>query len=731
MGNLTLHAEGNPICSFTNSAATPIESLKVYFAPKQSGSGDPSPSNVREIQGWNECEIYLGQSQQDENKTTIPVTFPVLGKNKFNKATVTNYYRINGSGEIVAQAGMSISDYISVIPGQTYTLTTSGDISQNKRHAYYDINKEYLGVFANNSTTLIIPSNAAYVRLTLYDEYLDTTQLELGDTATTYAAYDANNTVYGGYIDVAKGELVREYRPTPGEIYVNYNVNYAYVAANAIGAGCRLSSNSNLPFYCDSLPVLYEPNPNLAPYLLVQKAEGYVYFYMIPYKVADFPAPHTEENVKAVVKDWYDSNNLHIKCLVATPIPITYPLTSTQLTSLLGSNFIWSSTAEKVECDYKLHETRAISNAKKRIAANEPHIATASGGVATFNTDMKAPLKSCKIYFNPIQEGMGDPSPDNMRVINGWDCINCSFSYDNFIFIPSDTTIFPWTQNNVTLIYEGNGRYRFSGINETSSNIHFAFTISTYNYGGYCVFYLGSNKSAPAGVNRQLRLRRANETNMYNNYLDYDSDLNDYYFNTSIINGPITNVRFTLQPGDGNYTFSPVLISHGEKNFSSNTYVENSFKTIPINFSNTIYGGYVDLVTGEVVATHHCSSMLWKNIAVYQENDNYIRKRIGIDLKWDEDENTSNIKCNIINTYSTETTLDFSHYYLKNTSSLVVIQLFLPKTTDENTNIQICYKMQTPKLIATLTPTQLKTLIGTNNIWANTNGNIETQYWRH
>ena len=33
---------------------------------------------------------------------------------------------------------------------------------------------------------------------------------------------------------------------------------------------------------------------------------------------------------------------------------------------------------------------------------------------------MIAPLKQCKVYFNPIQEGEGDPSPENVRAIKGW-----------------------------------------------------------------------------------------------------------------------------------------------------------------------------------------------------------------------------------------------------------------------------------------------------------------------
>ena len=39
------------IATFKTPSSKPIQSLKVYFGPIQSGSGDPSPNNVRTISG--------------------------------------------------------------------------------------------------------------------------------------------------------------------------------------------------------------------------------------------------------------------------------------------------------------------------------------------------------------------------------------------------------------------------------------------------------------------------------------------------------------------------------------------------------------------------------------------------------------------------------------------------------------------------------------------------------
>lgn len=44
---------------FTSSKSKPFVSTVVSIVPQQSGSGDPSPDNVRPISGWNEVKIWV------------------------------------------------------------------------------------------------------------------------------------------------------------------------------------------------------------------------------------------------------------------------------------------------------------------------------------------------------------------------------------------------------------------------------------------------------------------------------------------------------------------------------------------------------------------------------------------------------------------------------------------------------------------------------------------------
>lgn len=59
-------------------------------------------------------------------------------------------------------------------------------------------------------------------------------------------------------------------------------------------------------------------------------------------------------------------------------------------------------------------------------------IATATSGLVSFTTNVIRPVKvTCE--FSPVQEGTGDPSPDNVRPISGWTGCEIGHSGENLI----------------------------------------------------------------------------------------------------------------------------------------------------------------------------------------------------------------------------------------------------------------------------------------------------------
>ena len=55
-GDIITTATGNPVSIVTNKAQNAISTILSY-SPKQTGSGDPSPQNIRPIEGWTEANL--------------------------------------------------------------------------------------------------------------------------------------------------------------------------------------------------------------------------------------------------------------------------------------------------------------------------------------------------------------------------------------------------------------------------------------------------------------------------------------------------------------------------------------------------------------------------------------------------------------------------------------------------------------------------------------------------
>lgn len=64
------------IVHITDALAAPVSALSVAIEPVQSGSGDPSPSNIRPISGWTGANIHVSPTTDAQDGTTYSITFP-------------------------------------------------------------------------------------------------------------------------------------------------------------------------------------------------------------------------------------------------------------------------------------------------------------------------------------------------------------------------------------------------------------------------------------------------------------------------------------------------------------------------------------------------------------------------------------------------------------------------------------------------------------------------------
>ena len=210
------------IVSFDGTETTAIKSLKVNITPKQSGSGDPSPSNVRPISGWDAVVVnHTGKNLFNHTLTTRTVngtTFTVNADKSITiSGTPTDRVRITISSGIVADGknaeyfstgGMPSGTRIycrKVVNGATSYPTISPDIQFRVGEVFDNLAIEVNTSF-NGTAFTIYP------------------MVEVGTSATAYEPYEAETittnlpqTVYGGVLDVVSGKL------TAFPYYSSYN----------------------------------------------------------------------------------------------------------------------------------------------------------------------------------------------------------------------------------------------------------------------------------------------------------------------------------------------------------------------------------------------------------------------------------------------------------------------------------------------------------------------------
>lgn len=198
----TKTATGNPI-SVSDSAHTNAEGLTVELEPIQSGSGTPSPENVRPISGYdstsivrsgkNKCESYVATALTKQYvialyietdlqaSTTYAISFDDIAGNRF-------YANENVFTEDIA---------ITTVNGRNSIVVTTKD-NLAKNYLTHENGKGWI-ILKNQSAQSITPD-------------ISKVQIELGSTATTYEPYTADtytlqfgDTVYGAEVDFVNG----------------------------------------------------------------------------------------------------------------------------------------------------------------------------------------------------------------------------------------------------------------------------------------------------------------------------------------------------------------------------------------------------------------------------------------------------------------------------------------------------------------------------------------------
>lgn len=219
-GGIVKTIENVAVASFDDGLAAPLQDLIVNIESVQTGSGDPSPTNVRPIAGWTGCEV---------NRT---------GVNVWDEEWELG--GINNSGQpTVSDSSIRSKNYISAKPSTPYCIVTNGSIGIFE----YDVNHSFIkkSTFnsGNSGIVLTTDQNTYYLMIgfgsSYGSSYENGVSINYPSTDHNYHAYTGAtisvtfpDTVYGGKHKFINGKLMRNM----GMILLDENSNISRVGTN-------------------------------------------------------------------------------------------------------------------------------------------------------------------------------------------------------------------------------------------------------------------------------------------------------------------------------------------------------------------------------------------------------------------------------------------------------------------------------------------------------------------
>lgn len=334
--------DGGNIVSFDDGASgIPVKDLTVSIEAVQSGSGDPSPTNVRPISGWDEVNVNR------------------IGKNWCNKNgdLVLGFWTSPGGvPSITANTSNIAFNYKIPIPkGEALTLSANTSIN-NFGYCTFQADGTYINRINNNNTSSVTiasttfdryalvwvnRNNTAFSSLDSAREWLLSAevQFEYNTQRTGFVSdgqtytIDLNGTRYGGTLDVTAGEL------TVTQRYVDLGtLSYAYssslgfyanmtdaidpIAGGDLTAICSNYKRSNYPQgWENGCFTISNSNISTAKRLFINDSR---YSDTASFKTA--------------------MSGVQLVYELATPQVVQ--LTAAQVTTLLGQNNIWADCGD-------------------------------------------------------------------------------------------------------------------------------------------------------------------------------------------------------------------------------------------------------------------------------------------------------------------------------------------------------------------------------------------------
>lgn len=335
--------ESGSLVSVNDAADLPVVDLAVEIKAVQSGTGDPSPSNVRPISGWSS----VGVTRAKKNLYQYPYVSTL---------------NLSGSGQnrTVVDSTITRSSIIPLKPGATYTLSgnrigasdTFGRLATFSRSPQVnDVSIRFLSYSNNNSVTFTAADDELFALVLVSNGPTEDChmQLEVGSTPTTYEPYVAPTTVtialwqtvFGSSLYVTSGVLTitwAKYKLSDlswnyttgasspsGKIFSSTTIS-GDVDVNArnimcsIYKGTKVTYTSQVDNYCISI-------------------------------LSDGRVTIRDDDYDNDIQSWITQYG-DIEFIVQIATPVTVQLSGTEFETILGINNIWADSGDILNLEY-------------------------------------------------------------------------------------------------------------------------------------------------------------------------------------------------------------------------------------------------------------------------------------------------------------------------------------------------------------------------------------------
>ena len=180
-----------------------------------------------------------------------------------------------------------------------------------------------------------------------------------------------------------------------------------------------------------------------------------------------------------------------------------------------------------------------------------------TGPVASFHCPTNAEIRSLKVHFSPKQEGSGDPSPENVREIIGWDGVEVQRSRKNLLNGQ-------WLAEKIAAsggIIDNNAKtIAYSGSVANSVGI----ILDKFNYGRYTIIAKFTSTNSNPNLNMRVCYSDNSEL-LLNTSNAIEIGTNIYKFTTAI-NKQISNIKCSWIAGTTTLYFDIFGIYEGDVN---------------------------------------------------------------------------------------------------------------------------------------------------------------------